>query len=71
MQTVKISLGNTQGRLSRIEMKQVLGGNQDETIGGDGCVKLRGKCSAHTDCCDATHACINIDGETGSNRCNK
>ena len=38
MQTTKMSLANIQGKLSRTEMKNIMAGVGDETIGGQDCL---------------------------------
>ena len=52
MKTIKMSLANIEGKLSRKEMKNIMAGS------GDGCQTYH--CGAYqTSCCDAADICSN------------
>lgn len=46
MQTKKMSLGNIQGKFSRVEMKNIMAGT-----GGSGCVTTGTSCNHNDKCC--------------------
>ena len=64
MKTQKMSLASMQGKLSRAEMKGILGGDDVKA-----CSKAGDRCTSNAACC--SKVCLNTDGESGKSRCQR
>ena len=62
MKTVKMSLANLQGKMSRKQMKVIMGGGS-----GDNCNNKI--CSSDSDCCSQFPKCASIPNWSGSKAC--
>jgi hypothetical protein len=62
MKTEKLSRANMQVKLSGVEMKALLGGDEVKDY-----LKNGARCSSNSACC--SKVCLNADGESGKSKC--